>query len=56
MTPTEYEFDIDVTVIDDDFADCIGPGIESCLVVRPTKQTTLMEPVQLEQLVLACRQ
>ena len=56
MTPTDYDLQIDVTIVDDDYPECEStPLKEACSRPRPPSKTVEMPPIILDTLVVACR-
>ena len=53
MTPTDYEFDLDVIVEEEGYEDCSGFGFLPC--TRAPAKTVQIPPIVLEKLVLESR-
>ena len=54
MTPTDYDLQLDVTIVDDEgYEDCSGFGLLPC--TRAPAKTVQIPPIVLEKLVLESR-
>lgn len=56
MTPTDYDLQLDVTIVDEDYPECEpSPLKETCSTPRSPSKTVEMPPVVLGRLVTECR-